>query len=98
MESDLHKKLKTLLAADGVTEYPITGNRRIDSVNDDLAAEVELSGNIGDAVARLKDIDRSIKVIVVPKDDAKVAFIEMNIQEVKGYILDTDLNILYESN
>ena len=69
-ESPTHKAAKHRAAGKGgKTEVPIKGGQRLDATRKDTAIEVERSGNLDKAAARLKKSGKSQKVLVVPQKD-----------------------------
>ena len=73
-ESPSHKAAKRREAGKkGKTEVPIKGGQRLDATRNDTGIEVERSGNLDEAVARLKKSRKRQKVLVVPQKDMDAA-------------------------
>jgi hypothetical protein len=88
-KSPTHKNAQSKAAGkNGTTEAKIKGNQRIDAIsaNKKRATEVERSGNLNDAVSRLKNSGASQKILQVPQKDMKRAAETMKQSGIKGTI------------
>ena len=73
-ESKSHKEAKRKAAGkSGRTEAPLAGGQRLDAATKRKAIEVEKSGNLDAAAARLKKSGKPEKVLQVPQKDMAAA-------------------------
>ena len=86
-ESQSHKRAKA--KAPGKKECTLKSGKRIDSISEKRATEVERSGTnegLGKAAQRLKESKKPQKVLQVPQGDMDKAAQAMKSKNVKGTV------------
>lgn len=89
-ESNTHKRLKRKAAGKtGTVEKKLKSGQRLDAITKNKATEIERSGTkigLKKAVNRLKQSQKSQKVLKVPQTDMAKARKAMRDQEVSGTV------------
>lgn len=86
-ESESHKRAKRKAAGkSGKTEVPLPGGQRLDAATKRKAIEVERSGNLDAAAARLKKSGKPNKVLQVPQKDMAAARAALRKARIAGTV------------